>query len=202
MSGIYSSTAGVDARLAGSLTRLLPQGCLVLTGSTPLPIRNDYATPHTLGTDRIAEAVGAADRYPGENLLIVDAGTCITLDVVADGAYLGGNISPGIALRFKAMHEHSAALPEVKLGLHEEFPPFGRDTVNALKAGVLLGVWHEISGTYVMARHIFKVTRMILTGGDAPLLFPVVGQESPNVTMADDLVMTGLLKILQYNESI
>ena len=112
----------------------LPANILRVTGETPAPLHNGYSTPQTLGPDRWATAVGAWEQQPGKPLLIIDAGTCITFDVVtADGIFLGGNISPGLDMRLQAMHEHTARLPLVsRLGGVQEI---ANDTENALRAG-------------------------------------------------------------------
>ena len=87
---------------------------LKVTGTTPTPLICDYLTPHTLGADRLAAAVGANDCCPGHDLLIIDVGTCITYDFVsADAHYLGGNISLGLGMRLRALHEQTALLPTI-----------------------------------------------------------------------------------------
>lgn len=199
-SAIYASTAGVDVRLAETLERMLPGGCIVLTGNTPLPIGIDYATPATLGADRIAAAVGAASMMPGRRLLVADAGTCITLDLVSDGRFKGGNISPGVQMRFRAMHEYSGALPLVSA--QPDLCPkvsFGRDTTEALKCGVLHGIVDEIKGACQRATQAYGETHVLLTGGDAPLLAPMLHGKIP-CTVSDKPVMLGLITILLYNE--
>ncbi|MEK7253655.1 MAG: type III pantothenate kinase, partial [Bacteroidota bacterium] len=109
---IYSSTANVPPDAAAFLKKNF--ACLELTHETPLPIRLAYRSPQTLGKDRIAGAVGAFHHFPGKNCLIIDAGTCITFDVLdAQGTFLGGNIAPGVDMRLRAMHEFTARLPLV-----------------------------------------------------------------------------------------
>ena len=86
-----------------------------LNHHTPIPLENNYLSKETLGNDRIASAVGAFDLYPDTNILIVDAGTAITYDIVNNrGQYLGGNISPGINMRFKALHHFTGKLPQTQ----------------------------------------------------------------------------------------
>ena len=201
-SAIYASTAGVDTRLVESLERLLPEGCLVLTHSTPLPMEIDYATPETLGADRIAAAVGARDACQQAHLLVVDAGTCVTLDVVKGNTFTGGNISPGIAMRFKAMHDYSAALP---LESADEVPEncFGNSTSTALRCGVLQGIVGEVLLSYrLVAVQSTGSHQLVITGGDAPLLCTLMDELLLPYLRLDHAVMTGLLKILQYNERI
>ena len=201
-SAIYASTAGVDVRLAETLERLLPGGCIVLTGNTPLPIGIDYDTPATLGADRIAAAVGAASIMPGRRLLVADAGTCITLDLVSDGRFKGGNISPGVQMRFRAMHEYSGALPLVSARPgHLPEAAFGRGTDEALRCGVLHGLAEGIKGACRRAELTYGETHVLLTGGDAPLLAPMLHGAIP-CTVSDKPVMLGLITILLHNEAL
>ena len=113
----------------------------------PLPIRLNYATPETLGADRIAAAVGAWSLYPQQNVLILDAGTCITLDFLDDkGVYQGGMISPGIHMRFKAMHEFTAGLPMVKFNDNVTFP--ARSSIESMQVGVYQSIKNELTGYF------------------------------------------------------
>ncbi len=108
---IVSSTRGGTAEAAALLRQRVP--VVVEFGSaTPVPIRSAYLTPETLGRDRLAAAVGATVLWPGRNVLIVDCGTAVTIDLVtADGTFQGGCISPGLRTRFRALHDYTAALP-------------------------------------------------------------------------------------------
>lgn len=138
---IVATTRGpVDDTVA--LVRRRIGRCLRLSPQLPLPIRNGYTTPETLGEDRLAAAVGAASLYPGRNLLIVDFGTAITIDQVsADGVFRGGNISPGVQMRFRALHDYTAALPlcescedQTLLGAFDRRgDPAGRDERHCLR---------------------------------------------------------------------
>ena len=135
---IVATTRGpVDDTVA--LVRRRIGRCLRLSPQLPLPIRNGYTTPETLGEDRLAAAVGAASLYPGRNLLIVDFGTAITIDQVsADGVFRGGNISPGVQMRFRALHDYTAALPLCESC--EDQTLLGRSTVEAIRQGVMNGI--------------------------------------------------------------
>ena len=135
-----------------------------LDENTPLPIENLYKTPETLGKDRIAAAVGGFDLYPDTNLLIIDAGTAITYDIVNDKKqFLGGNISPGIEMRFKALHQLTGKLPLVE---NEGFGKlFGSTTVEAIKAGVQNGVAFEVDKTIDTFKEFYNNLKVIITGG-------------------------------------
>ena len=132
--------------------------------TTPIPLRNLYHTPETLGMDRLAAAVGAYEQHQGE-LLVIDAGTAITYDrVTADGEYLGGNISPGVEMRLKALHEFTAKLPLV--AEWGNCPEFGYDTETAIRSGVKNGIKCEIE--HIICEMFLKYPniRVFFTGGD------------------------------------
>ena len=106
------SVAAPDATFLTALRELAP--VTLFDGGSEAPIRNTYATPTTLGADRLANVVAAARHFPGRPVLVVDLGTCITYDVLeGDGTYAGGAITPGMLMRAKAMNAYSARLPLV-----------------------------------------------------------------------------------------
>ncbi len=164
--------------------------------ATPLPIDNRYDTPATLGKDRLAAVIGAWALYPGRNCLVVDAGTCMTLDVVSsEGAYLGGNISPGIQMRLRAMHEYTARLPLVDEGSGEG-PVLGRSTETALQNGGVLGAALEIDALRIRLMDQFSDLLVVITGGDASVL---ANRVKSRIFEHSNLVLEGLNKILEYN---
>lgn len=160
---VIGSVAGEVTGLADELNGLAP--VLVVTGATPLPIRNAYGTPLTLGVDRSANAVAAVRRFPDRNVLVIDAGSCITYDLVdATGVFRGGAISPGLRMRSMAMNTYSARLPLVDL---PGSPPLlGETTEEALQAGVHHGAMAEMSGFIRQYADQFPQLVVILTGGD------------------------------------
>ena len=161
-----------------------------------LPFVNDYMTPATLGRDRMAGVAGAAALYPGQNCLVIDAGTCITFDVLtAEGRYPGGNISPGVRMRLRAMHEQTARLPLVApeaadAGL------LGVSTETALRKGGQLGAILEIEAFLARCEALYPGLRVLLTGGDASLLLPHL---KPQIFALPHLVLHGLHEILRLN---
>jgi len=166
-----------------------------LDSNTPLPIKNAYKTPQTLGKDRIAAVVGAFALFPGENCLVVDAGSCITYEwLTADGIYLGGNIAPGLRMRLRAMHEFTARLPEVTL--HTVHNWIGDSTQSAMNNGVTVGTTLEIEGYRRHWEKEWGQLRVILTGGDADFLTQTMQTEVAN---EPNLVFIGLNKILNHN---
>jgi len=171
---------------------------LELGTKTPLPIENCYKTPETLGRDRIAAAVGGFDLYPDTNLLIIDAGTAITYDIVNDKhQYLGGNISPGIEMRFKALHHFTGKLPLIS---QQEFDKlFGTTTEDAMRAGVQHGVAFEVDKAIDTFKEYYKNLKVIITGGSAGF-FDKKLKNSFFVNF--NLTALGLNRILEYNGKI
>lgn len=180
----------VKAQLA-----LLPIPVLWLDEKTPLPVENLYETPQTLGYDRMAAVVGANEQFPDKNILVIDAGTCITYEFIdAAGRYHGGNISPGMQMRFKALHQFTGRLPLV--ASEGRCPEMGKDTETAIRAGVLKGMEYEISGYITAMKYKYSQLLVFLTGGD-DFSFDT---NLKSIIFADKfLVLKGLNRILNYN---
>jgi type III pantothenate kinase len=159
-----------------------------------LPFRIEYETPETLGADRIAAVAGAFRIYPSEEVLIIDAGTAITFDFLSASQYKGGNISPGIAMRFRALNTFTDKLP--LLSPTEEFHNPGRNTADAITAGVITGVIYEINEYIRTFEKKHADVKIILTGGDSGFLKEKI---AGNVTYSPDIVTDGLNYILEYN---
>jgi type III pantothenate kinase len=154
----------------------------LLSYKSKLPFKIDYETPETLGTDRIAGVAGAFSLFPGSEFLVIDAGTAITYDFLSEGIYRGGNISPGLNLRIRALHEFTGKP--------------GRNTADAILAGVITGVTYEINEyirTFEKKSTDFKI---LLTGGDSGFLKDKINYE---FTYMPDIVIDGLNYILDYN---
>jgi len=179
-----------------STTDLKVEGKIIeLSHETSLPITILYSTPHTLGRDRIAAACGAHALFPDKNCLIVDAGTCITMDMILKtGTYLGGNIAPGLTMRLRSMHEYTAKLPLAEIG----WPSltFGDSTFHALQNGACLGALMEIEGILSRALDAFGAVFVVMTGGDSAFLAQRVESE---IFLEPELVTKGLFKILSFN---
>ena len=169
-----------------------------LNANTPLPIENFYKTPETLGKDRIAAAVGGFDLYPDTNLLIIDAGTAITYDILNEKhQYLGGNISPGIEMRYKALHQFTGKLPLIN---HKKFGKlYGTTTEEAILAGVQHGVAFEVDKAIETFKEFYTNLKVIITGGDADF-FEKKLKNSFFVNF--NLIALGLNRILEYNGEI
>lgn len=173
--GVYSIDKCAFCSVAGNIEeveqalQILSCPILKVTGETELPIAVAYRSRHTLGADRVAAVAGGIQLYPTSDLMIVDAGTCITVDVVsASEGYLGGNISPGVSMRFKAMHAMTARLPLVDCV--EDAPNLGIDTVSAMRAGVIQGVNFELEGYVNYWQKRLPHLKVIITGGNHHLL--------------------------------
>ncbi len=164
---------------------------------TPVPIANAYATPETLGRDRLAAAVGATVEYPGRNVLIVDFGTAITVDLVtADATYRGGFISPGVSMRLRALHDYTASLPLCQPT--DTVARLGTSTTSSIEQGVMCGVSYEIEGHIARFGEENEEMLTIFTGGDTKYFVKRI----KNTIFADcNLVFCGLNRILEYNAS-
>ena len=193
---IVSSTRG-DAADVAAAVRAQGIPCLEFTPQTPVPIASDYLTPHTLGRDRLAAAVGVTVLWPGRDVLVVDCGTAVTIDLVtADGTFRGGSISPGLRMRFRALHEFTAALPLCDVPDSDGL--FGRSTSGAIGAGVLNSLVFEIEGYIGRLRRQIDGLCVMFTGGDAKYLTKRI----KNAIFADrNPVFCGLDRILEFNAS-
>jgi len=167
---------------------------LRLTPDTPVPVGVEYGSRATLGADRLAAAVGVAGDTP---VLVVDAGTAVTIDLVAGNTFLGGNISPGLRLRFRSLNAFTSRLPLV--GPEGELPEFGSDTVTAIRSGVMRGLAGELVAAYMTAQSRFGNIKMVLTGGDAAILQPMLAERGIDVESDPEAVGRGLVRIFNYN---
>ncbi len=169
---------------------------LEINAGIRLPFRLHYGTPDTLGADRIALAAGARQLADGD-LMVVDAGTCITYDIItADNVYKGGAISPGLQMRYRAMHEGTAALPWPE-PVPDEIPFPATDTFNALHAGAVLGAAAEIDGLVARARETFPSLRLIITGGDGKTLLKYI--KNKIFAFHKNLLFLGMDALLHLN---
>ena len=191
---ILSSVANHSPEIEMILADAAP--LILLDENTPLPIINLYRTPASLGKDRLAAAAGAHALYPGKNVLSIDAGTCITYDFLTENSeYLGGGISPGIRMRFRAMNEYTGKLPFID---HTEYQGLiGQTTEESMASGVLNGVCEEIKGIVDRYLEQYKEITAVITGGDHEFLH---NKLKINIFAAPDLVLSGLNEILDYND--
>jgi type III pantothenate kinase len=171
---------------------------LRLNSETPLPIKNNYSTPKTLGLDRIAAAVGANMLKPNSPLFIIDMGTAITYDFVNEyNEFVGGNIAPGVNMRLRAMNNFTNKLP--LLEAREEEKLLGDDTASAMMAGVLRGVEFEIEGYISQIKKKNPNLSVFLTGGD---VFFFEKRLKSSIFVVSNLLLVGLNEILRYNKCL
>lgn len=184
-----------------NLEKMLYENCntIILNYTTPLPFKNLYASPETLGKDRLACAVAAWKTFPGKNVLALDAGTCIKYDFVsAEETYLGGAISPGLNMRFKALHNYTDKLPLLNTDmLGQKFLAItGDSTEHSILSGVGVGALLEVDGAIDRYRGKYKDLQVILTGGDASFF---ENHLKNRIFAVPNLVLQGLHVILDYN---
>lgn len=183
---LVSNVAGSDA-LPKEVAR--SPKCKFLTWQSPEAREWLKDIPAGLGADRVAADIGARSMMPDHTLLIIDAGTCLTFDVIGrDGTILGGAISPGINLRLRAMHEHTAALP--LLDAEGEHPVLGYDTPTSMRSGAINGIRWEIEGYIRTMQKLYPDLHVFMTGGD-DMEFPEDLQHI--ITREPLLVQKGLL---------
>ena len=164
---ILSSVGKLEKEVVDFIQNRFPTE--IIDHKSKFPFTNLYATPETLGIDRMVLAAGATLMYPNQNRLIIDAGTCITYDFVnAENQYLGGAISPGIKIRYKSLNNYTSKLP--LLTLSEDFEIIGNSTKSAIHSGVINGVIFEIEGFISQYSLKNQDLTIILTGGDAEFL--------------------------------
>ncbi|QYA25273.1 type III pantothenate kinase [Gramella sp. MT6] len=192
---IISSVTSGGIEMISELKKSFP--VLELDNSTPVPFENRYATPKTLGKDRIALVTAAVNSFPGKNVLIIDAGTCITYDIkTAEEVYLGGAISPGLNMRFNSLHKFTANLPLVIPKPEAEL--IGNTTQTSILSGIINGIKMELTGTIESYRSQFEDLTVIFTGGDSQILsIPLKNSIFAN----SNFLLEGLNFILEFNNT-
>ncbi|WP_196885977.1 type III pantothenate kinase [Aureivirga sp. CE67] len=166
-----------------------------LDQQTKVPFINKYETPKTLGVDRIALASAGVSQFPEQNVLVIDAGTCITFDFVnKEKEYLGGAISLGLMMRYKALHNFTAKLPLLTPEIPDSY--IGKTSVESMNSGVVNGIIAEIEGIISKYQRDFNNLTIVLTGGDAKFL---AKQLKKGIFANPNFLLEGLNDILKYN---
>jgi len=166
-----------------------------LSSNTPLPIKIRYKSPTTLGRDRIAAAVGGNYLFPGKNILIIDIGSAITFDVVTKNKeFIGGNISPGMNMRFRALNYFTNQLPLYQHTKEHNF--LGQDTKEAIISGVQTGIIFELERYIESIKANYAPSEIIITGGDSKFFD---NKLKYHIFAEPNLVNLGLYKILKHN---
>ena len=191
--GIISSVGRLEQKQLVFLKKHV--SILELDNTTKVPFTNNYKTPKTLGVDRIALVAASVNQFPDKNVLIIDAGTCITYDfVTTENVYLGGAISPGIRLRYKTLNNLTANLPLLETKAPKQL--IGNSTENSIHSGVINGVIHEIDGIVKEYKAKYSDLTVILTGGDAKFLSKRL---KSSIFANSNFLLEGLNHILDYN---
>lgn len=188
------SSVTKDAKVVSSWATHIEKK-LILNPDLPLPVQNRYATPRTLGVDRIAGVCGARELFPESPCLVIDSGTCITYDFVdGEGNFLGGGISPGMNMRFQAVHTFTARLPLISPV--ESATLIGNSTETCIQSGVINGLLAEINGIIYQYQQKYEGLKVILCGGDARFF---ENKLKGVIFAVPELVLSGLNSILIYN---
>lgn len=195
-SAIMSSVREIPKEIMDSLFERFP--LTILDENTNVPLINLYRTPATLGTDRLAGVIGASAIFPDHDLLVINAGTCITYDFITyDRQYAGGAISPGIKMRFKSLYTLTDQLPLIQEATVDFV--IGASTEEAILSGVMNGVMAEVQGMIEKFREAYPSLRVVLSGGDAGYFEK---QLKSDIFVALNIVLSGLNEILDYHAQI
>jgi type III pantothenate kinase len=191
--GIMSNVASISDSKLKKIKNLVE--IHIISSLTEVPFKNLYKTPETLGVDRIALVTGAVSQFSGHNVLVIDAGTCITFDFVnSEGEYIGGAISPGLKMRFNSLNHFTANLPLLEKDDLIDF--IGKNTKESMNSGVINGVIQEIDGVINQYKKKFLDLTVVLTGGDTNFL---AKQLKSSIFANQNLLLHGLNKILIHN---
>ena len=186
-----------------NISEFLRSNChfIELSHQTKLPIENMYESPETLGKDRLASAVGANFIFKDQNVLSIDAGTCIKYDFVnSKNQYLGGGISPGIEMRFKALNKFTDKLPFLNYKYFDKL--IGQNTEESILSGVMNGVAEEVKGIIARYEQQYPDLKVVFTGGYLKFfekIFNIGSNGKSNIFADSFLVLKGLNHILNFN---
>ena len=195
LSNIAVSNVSKFDRIPKNILDLDP---LIVNWQTPMPVNIEYDTPETLGSDRICAAVGSHTLYPNNHVLCIDIGTCIKFELVKpNGTYSGGNIAPGMSMRFRSLNQGTARLPLVEP--RELQADLGRSTEEAIRNGVQLGMICEMDAMIDRLKTLYPNLAVVMTGGDLThfenaLKTPIFAHPL--------LVLQGLNEIILFRQSI
>ena len=170
---------------------------ILVSSKTNIPFKNTYKTPLTLGGDRIALVTAAAINYPTKNVLIIDVGSCVTLDFKnSKNEYLGGSISPGIDFRYRSLHDYTKKLP--LLEAQKTLNNMGTSSKSSIHTGVNQGITYEIDGFIDAYKEKYKELTVILTGGGAQYLLDSLKN---GIFARSNFLLEGLNYLVQNNEN-
>ncbi len=190
---IIASVALIDSNILDKVHKLF--NLTILEQSLKFPFKIEYNTPKTLGVDRLALIAAAQVMYPNKNVLVIDAGTCITYDFISNKqVYYGGAIALGLKMRYKALHQQTYKLP----ALLPEFPKniIGNTTEQSIHSGVYFGIVYEINGVISQYMSNYQKLTVVLTGGDANFLAEKL---KSGIFANPNFLLIGLNNILNFN---
>ncbi len=191
---IVSAVSNLTEHQLKKLEQIIP--VIALDQNTRVPFTNKYETPNTLGVDRIALISAAATQYAAKNVLVIDMGTCITYDFLnTENEYLGGGISPGIEMRYKAVHTFTEKLPLIDANHNKQL--IGNTTASSIHSGIINGVLYELDGFINDYKIRFPDLTVILTGGDIHFLRDNIKND---IFANSNFLLEGLNQILEYNK--
>lgn len=193
---IVSSVAAVNPVFTETLSKICK--VLLLNYKTPVPLENNYGTPESLGSDRLAAAVGGFVMFPNDPVLVIEAGTCIKYEIVDSGVYSGGIIAPGIQMQASALHTFTGKLPLVKPNPETDTPLTGTTTESALMSGIINTTISSMEGIIGRYINIFPGLKIIIGGGD---LNYFVKRLKYSIFAVPNIVALGLNEILDFNEN-
>jgi type III pantothenate kinase len=192
---IISSVSSISVKKLEKLKKIVP--LTLLSSEIKIPFKNLYSTPKTLGVDRIALVVGAVKKHPNQNTLVIDAGTCITFDFVnKNKEYIGGAISPGVKMRYKALYKFTSKLPLLDIKAPSSF--VGNSTEESMNSGVVNGVIQELEGVIQQYKNKYLDLTVVLTGGDTYFLSK---QLKSSIFANQNFLLEGLNEILIFNKN-
>jgi type III pantothenate kinase len=192
---IISSVGGLKKKDVNVISKYFD--VLVLDSNVELPFKNLYKTPKTLGVDRVALVCASIRRFPNKNMLIIDAGTCVTYDFInSKNEYLGGAISPGVQMRYRSLNNLTANLPLLESKVPKDI--IGGSTEESIHSGIVHGVLNEIDGVIEAYKLKYPDLTVILTGGDTKFLSK---QLKSSIFANSNFLLEGLDFILQFNSN-
>ena len=192
---IIANVSSISEKLLNNINKIVP--LTRVSSKMQLPFTNNYATPHTLGLDRLALVFGAVLEHKNQNILIIDAGTCITYDFVSkEKEYFGGAISPGIQMRYKSLNHYTSKLPLLDSQIPNYF--IGDSTEESIHSGVVNGVVQEIEGIISQYKNKYSDLTVVLTGGDTNFLSK---QLKSSIFANQNFLLEGLNRILIFNNN-
>lgn len=191
---IISAVGKIDIKEIEKFSKYF-KNFIIADSRTEIPCKNSYKTPETLGFDRIAACIGASFISKKTNCLVIDSGTALTFDIItSEDEYLGGLISPGIEMRFKALNSFTNNLP--LCSKTNKIPLYGQSTKESIVGGVTQGIINEIDAYIFSIKEKYADLKVFLTGGDA---FFFDKRLKNSIFVQPNLIYYGLNQILIYN---